>query len=491
MHQTEVRAALLLAAIESDRGSPGSALVPDRAALDASVRAQTAVPGGSAEWLGVRTRIAWDRLLPPTDPASIPARAWVARITPVGLPILLAIGIGFMFGAGIDRLAGAPYLRLVEPAIWALIAFNLLVYLLLGLGTVLRPAPQPGGLRASLGGLLGRLTRSVSTGPPAALARLATPETFAHFSHDWRTACANIDAARIRAALHAAAAAVALGLIAGLYVRGLTTDYAVGWESTFLDPAAMHGWVHALLGPAAAISGLPLPDQAAVAAWRVVPGGIATAGGAAAPLIHLHALSLALAVLLPRCLLAAIAWRQSLRLRREFPLPDALRAVLTASTSPLAGDLGRLVLLIHGGDERVRADALAASLPHTDGAPVITVAVGDEDRVALPMVVDTVLLLVAMTATPEPESHGRLLTRLRQLAPSARLVIAIDSEPFTRRFGAWPARVAERRTAWQAFADGAGVAVALLDLATADGNDWRTRIAQALDGHPMAHADPG
>lgn len=490
MHQTEARAALLLAAIESDRGAPGAALVPDRPDLDAAIRAQTAAPVGSAEWFAVRTRIAWDRLLPARDPASSPARAWLARITPVGSPILIATGIGFLFGAGIDRLAGAPYLRLVEPAIWALIVFNLCMYLLLAIASLVPIAPQRGGLPAVLGHLLFRLNRSLSASPPAALTRLATTDALVRFRHDWRVASASLDAARIRAALHAAAAAVALGLIAGLYVRGLTTDYAVGWESTFLDPAAMHAWVHALMGPAAAISGLALPDQEAIAAWRVIPGGTATAGGAAAPLIHLHALSLALAVVLPRCLLAALAWRQALRLRNEFPLPDAMLRLPTSPAEVFARDLGHLVVLVHGGHERSRGEALAAALPHAGTAPVLTMAVGDEDRAAIPPGVDTLLLLVAMTATPELESHGRALGRLRQLAPSARLAIAVDSEPFMRRFGAWPARIAERRAAWQAFADGAGVAVALLDLATADGSDWRTRIAQALDVHPMAHAEP-
>ena len=53
-----------------------------------------------------------------------------------------------------------------------------------------------------------------------------------------RCGCARSRAARaLRAetALHAGAAALALGLVAGLYVRGLVLDYRAGWESTFLD----------------------------------------------------------------------------------------------------------------------------------------------------------------------------------------------------------------------------------------------------------------
>jgi hypothetical protein len=45
MHESEVRAALLLAAIEADRATA----MPDRAALDAAARAATAAPFGNPE----------------------------------------------------------------------------------------------------------------------------------------------------------------------------------------------------------------------------------------------------------------------------------------------------------------------------------------------------------------------------------------------------------------------------------------------------------
>jgi hypothetical protein len=479
MHETQARAALLLAAIEADRGKDGASPLPDRAPLDRATCAATTAPPGSEAWIGTRTRLGWAHLLPTGDPGSAPARAWLDRSSAIGSPILVAMALAFLLGAGVDRLAGAPYLRLVEPAIWVLILFNLGAYLLLAAGAFGLPASRAGAIGGLAQRPLGRLTARASAPPTKAFSRIATPETLAGFAREWGEASASLDAARIRAVLHASAAALAAGVIAGLYARGLTTDYAVGWESTFLDADAMHAWVHVLLGPAAMLSGLPLPDRDTVAAWRVLPGGAPTGGGAAAVLIHLHALSLVLAVVLPRAALAALAWRRALRLRRDFPLPERLRTPVAAPPPP-STHLGRLVLITHGAFESARADSLLAALPHAGDAGSLQVMAGDEESAALPTEADTVLLLSAMTATPEAEAHGRLLARLRLALPTARLVLVVDSEPFERRFGAWPARVAERRAAWQSFAGEAGVALATLDLASADGAAWRAALARAL-----------
>lgn len=490
MHEAQVRAALLLAAIEADPGGGRAAAVPERATLDAAARAATAAPAGSPEWIRSRTRLAWERLLPPGDPGSAAAWAWLGRTTPVGLPILAASGIAFLLGAGIDRLAGAPYLRLVEPAIWALIAFNLGVYAVLCVGAFGR-RPRAGAATSIMQRGLARFATRTASTPPETIARLATPTAWASFAADWRAAAAVLDAARIRAAMHAAAATLALGVVAGLYVRGLTTDYAVGWQSTFLDADAMHALVHALLGPASALSGLPLPDRDAIAALRVVPGGLATGGGAAAPLIHLHALTLLLAVVLPRGALAGLAWRKAIALRRDLPQPDRLRAAAPSATPvSTSGDPGRLVLLAHGAVDRGRAAALVAALPHAGDGVIVEVATGDEDTAAWPSTVDTVLLLAPMTATPEDESHGRLLARLRLALPVARIIVVVDAEPFERRFGQWPARVEERRAAWRSFATRAGVAVALLDLAAFDAGRWRAAIDEACAAAPRTDARP-
>lgn len=480
MHQIHARAALLLEAIENARNSASASPVLDRATLDAATRSETSAQVGSDEWIRSRSRIAWERLLPAGASGSAPARAWLARVTPVGFPILLATAVAFAFGAGIDRLAGAPYLRLVEPAIWVLIVFNLGVYALLAITAFLGPNAKGRGVGEFLQAALVRVNGHLEGRPPD-LVRMATPAGWASFASEWQALSSVLDAARTRATMHAAAATLALGFIAGLYARGLTTDYALGWESTFLDADDMYVLVHALLGPASAISGVALPDRETIAALRVLADGPATGGGAAAPLVHLNALSLLLAVVLPRSVLAAVAWQRALRLRRNFPLPERLRSShrAQAATAPCA-DLGQVITVAHGAIDAARLQALASALSGSEPARTLEVSSGDEDHAILPGGADTLVFLVAMTATPEIESHGRLLARLRQSLPAARVLIALDTEAFERRFGQWPARIDERRHAWRAFAAQAGVALAALDPATDDSGHWRRTIVDAL-----------
>jgi hypothetical protein len=116
--------------------------------------------------------------------------------------------------------------------------------------------------------------------------------------------------------LHAAAAALGLGLIASLYLRGLVLDYRAGWESTFLDAASVQQLLNTLLGPAALFTGVAVPD---VAPLQLAPGVAAQAS--AAPWIHLYGATLLLAVVLPRTVLALLAAARARWQARHFTLP--------------------------------------------------------------------------------------------------------------------------------------------------------------------------
>ena len=65
---------------------------------------------------------------------------------------------------------------------------------------------------------------------------------------------------RLRQLLHLGAACMALGIVLGLYIRGLALDYQATWESTFLSANQVQGLLHTLLGPAAWLLSYPFPD---------------------------------------------------------------------------------------------------------------------------------------------------------------------------------------------------------------------------------------
>ena len=95
------------------------------------------------------------------------------------------------------------------------------------------------------------------------------PDYCARFGKAWAELSWPTAVARAGSVLHLAAAALALGLVAGMYLRGLVLDYRAGWQSTFLEPPRVTSFLSTVLAPAAKVSGVALPDEAGVAALRL------------------------------------------------------------------------------------------------------------------------------------------------------------------------------------------------------------------------------
>jgi hypothetical protein len=127
----------------------------------------------------------------------------------------------------------------------------------------------------------------------------------------WEGAARPWFALRTRRVLHLGALGLALGAIAGMYVRGLFFEYEMVWRSTFVrDPETVARVLGVLLAPAAALLGRPAPGVSDAAAL------LAESGAPAAPWIHLLAATAGLVIVLPRALLA---WSAARRLRRVGP----------------------------------------------------------------------------------------------------------------------------------------------------------------------------
>ena len=409
---------------------------------------------------------AHDALLPRWRKARVWRAGWVG----------LALAAGLLAGLLVDRIGSAQRINLLAPPVWALLAWNLAVYLALPF-----TGAAGGALRRALAGMWRRARgRGIERASRPAGAPAAVPSTlaWARFADDWAAASAPLVAARLALLLHLAAAALGAGVIAGLYLRGLVLDYRAGWQSTFLDAAQVHALLSLLLAPALAASGQTLLDVAALQALRVPQPG-----APAAPWIHLYALQLGLLVLLPRLLLALGAALRARRLARHLPLPlDApyfqrlLRQrhgarvtwrVWPHARPPDARALDTLRKLL----QRVYGEGATLQLEPA-------VAYGAEHEIA-PPAADTArrCVLCDLGATPEPESQGRLLRALG--AP----LLLLDESAFVQRFGAASPRRAERRRAWAALAEAHACPAAFIDLHGADGTDGAAAEAALL------HAD--
>ena len=427
MNEAAASDVLLLGAFESSgfaRWSDADRAWATRSAL------QTVGSTAPAEvFLAARARAGLSRL----DAQALTWPRW--RSAWAGLVAALGLGLGLL----VDHIGSAQRINLLAPPVWAVIAWNLAVYLVL-----LLPSRQPGALRRALAAWASRARARALRSADGGRGAVAGA-----FAADWAACSAPLQGARIALTLHLGAAALALGLLGGMYLRGLVLDYRVGWESTFLDAGEVQAVLSLLLAPALALSGQALPELAATSA---------------APWIHLYALQLVLLVVLPRLLLALGAGWRAHRLQRNLPLPldqpyfQQLLRQQHGGQTPL-----RVWPHAHTPDAAAQA-ALRALCARVfgDAAPLQlapTIAYGSEDAPAdLPADGTRRIALFELGATPEPESQGRLLNALG--APLA----LVDESAFVRRFGADSPRRRERRQAWSALAQSAGSTAVFVEL---------------------------
>ena len=140
------------------------------------------------------------------------------------------------------------------------------------------------------------------------------------FAGDWWEVARPLFATKARRLLHLSALVMALGLIAGYYLRGFILRSAAGWQGgDFISPGSARTLLTVLYGPASLLSGISIPAADEIERLRLTAasGG----GGDAAPWIHLIAWTAVLYVVLPR-VLAALSVSFSLwRLSRRLVLP--------------------------------------------------------------------------------------------------------------------------------------------------------------------------
>jgi hypothetical protein len=387
----------------------------------------------------------------PATAAFFKARPW-GRLVAIVLPFA-----ALLCGVLADRIGDPHRVDLLSAPLLLMLAWNLLVYLSLLLWPVLHavlPAATPARLPARFALALPRRR------PPPWLAA-----ALAQFSAEWLRLSAPLQAARMKRALHLSAAMLALGAAASLYLRGILAQYRVGWESTFLDAAQVHGLLSLLFAPAMALLRLPgftLPQVQALQLPQAAPGG------SGALWVHLYAATLLLLVILPRLALAALAWRREKRLAAAFPLdlaqpyfsrlcagltPDAAACLWVRPYSyrvddRLRGSLAELARRLLGEQAGLVLDAATAY-----GAPA---APGVPPPGAL------CAALFPLSATPEPENHGEFLD---QLGRAGTVVALVDESGYLERLGPQAAsRAAERAALWRQFCAQHQTPMALVNL---------------------------
>lgn len=369
------------------------------------------------------------------------------------------VALAFFAGLAVDRIGAGRHANLLAPPVLVLLAWNLSVYAWLAASAAIRPfravAPDGGVLRSAVIHAATHATRWLR-----AASGDSTGGAIASLARDWTQIAGRLYLARAARILHLAAALFAGGVIAGMYLRGLAVAYSAGWESTFLGQPTVSALLGFVLGPASRLSGIAVP---------AVESGVA---GSAAPWIHLWAITVALFVILPRLVLALLAW--TIERARAMRIP-------VVRDEPY---FQRVLRGFHGGAARVSVvpysyhagaeslEGLQAVLSRTFGSNVSVlcappVAYGDEDALpatARPDAAAPVVALFSLAATPEREAHVAFVEALGRPAGSGPVIVLVDEAPFRARNG--DTRLEQRRQAWRDVFGERGIEPVFADLAS-------------------------
>ena len=490
MNEAEARCFLLVRAIETEDRAEALLTREDRQQANAAALGGTSRggAGGDDRLLARRADFALARLstrFPAVAQAERWARwpSWLYWALPLG-----AFGIGLL-GHQIDS---GQRLNIIAFPLLGLIAWNLFVYLLTALAALRRLAAGPDGQARPP--LLGRLLMRAG-GPSAgggAQAQLA--RAFSRFGADWVHRAGPLITSRASMTLSLAAAAMAGGVVAGMYLRALGVEYRAGWESTFIGSSTLHGLLALTLGPASLLTGIPLPGTEALAGLQWSAGR----GVNAAPWIHLFAASAFIYVIAPRLLLALVAGLNVARRRRRIILPGredfyVRRLLRTASGR------GALVEVVPYSftsrdelDERLRSLVGAALGDGTELRFDPSVAYGAEDewlaRAPASAEADHLVLLFNLSATPEAENHGAFAAGVAKARPGTAISALVEESAYRARLAGQSgteARIAERRAAWERVLREAGQLPLFVDLTDSD----ETGLTRRLEAHLVR--DPG
>ena len=148
----------------------------------------------------------------------------------------LFIAISLIVGFGLSALDGTRRINILSFPLLALILWNLAVYGFIAIRAVRQSSVITKGrgvsaLIAYIG--VARASRLVARSARSIAAGASVEPIHAGMVREAARPLLLLRATRL---LHVCAAAVGLGLVVGLYLRGIAFEYRAGWESTFLDP---------------------------------------------------------------------------------------------------------------------------------------------------------------------------------------------------------------------------------------------------------------
>jgi hypothetical protein len=406
--------------------------------------------------------------------------------------LLLAIGLGLLVGITADVFGGITQLNLLAPHVWLVIVWNAAVYFAL-CTALFRGEPRwasarSGWIANAARGITNfwyrRLHQHASSSTPQALA-------LADFSGEWTRTSLPLATTRLITLLHTASAAVAVGLIATMYLRFFNMGYGPELSNNFTGTEFGHKFLSFFLSPAQWISGIAPPELIQMQATEGASNEQKLK--TVLPWFHLYAIMLLITVVLPRTLLACWSGWQAHRMSRHFPLSldeQYYRNILRARRNePIQIHILPYALtLTDDAQQNLRRILELAYDNSLQIERAATIALGGEDDLnGLPASLTHATQLVAlfdMRATPEAEYHGAFLSALD--AAQVPVIIVVNESGFASRFRDYPQRLNERREAWTAFCSTFHKNPLFFDLVAPHMNSYVTALRSAIDASVAA-----
>jgi hypothetical protein len=371
---------------------------------------------------------------------------------------LFGVVAAFLLGAASHAAGLAHHFHLFKGPFLVVVLWNLLVVGFLIFRLFL---PKPSGARPSW------MLRALEWWQELRAGGRDAPASSRAFLARWLETALPALTAKVAAFFHAASIAFALGLVACVYIRGLSSQYAAGWESTWLEAKHVRQVLGTVLYPASALTGIPLPadDQE----WEALRFSRAGTGVPAGNWIHLHAVTLGLFAILPRMAFGLLALFKGYRLERKPPLwkpgdgyaRRVLRGAIGGGTMVGVVPYGfkNTTLLTNGRYK----DAIARLCAEVWGRDAIArwnepVLYGGE--IPNPDASGTtsgLLVLFDIRATPEAEVHGEALAAAGKLYHGHSMIVAIETAEFPEE------RLDARLAAWSEMTRHHGIQLVTLD----------------------------
>ena len=404
----------------------------------------------------------------------LPGGAW--RLAIMLLPVI-ALGLGL----AANKLAPAGRINILSIPILGVVAWNAAIYLWRIGSFILNRSRGKANSAGGLAGALGRWIEPMRESRVAAWMKKVDPagadsgfkDALGVFARRWGRLILPVRVRQGQALLDFCAALLAVGMIGGMYFRGVAREYRAGWESTFLDARQVRWVTGAVLGPASKMSGIPLPGDDRLKELNFNTGA---KGENAAPWIHLYGWTLLLYVFAPRVLLAVAGWSGAAARARSLKIGDRGTHYFSRILSADRGATTIATVIPYGYEpdpadrERLRAALhdLWGGAAGIDFRPAV--AYGAEDTALEELgggnAGDHLVLAMNFGSTPEDENHGLMAAGMRDLAaregPPDDLLVVLDGGRFIERFGGMKGRVDERRKAWAELLSRTGIGFAVL-----------------------------